>query len=88
MGNRTREALDLPIDRPATTGPRGPPRLDEPLPEALQGRFERFRLIARLSPSASPTENPASAIATSRTWSWKTIAPSVSRSTGSSDGCS
>ena len=49
---------------------------------------ERLRLIARRRPSASPGEKPANAIATSITWSWKTIAPSVSRSTGSSDGCS
>ena len=49
---------------------------------------ERRRLIARRSPSASPAVKPANAIATSSTWSWKTIVPSVSRSTGSSDGCS
>ena len=49
---------------------------------------ERLRLIARRSPSASPTEKPANAIATSITWSWKMIVPRVSRSTGSSDGCS
>ena len=36
----------------------------------------------------SPGEKPAKAIATSSTWSWKMIVPSVSRSTGSSDGCS
>ena len=40
----------------------------------------RLRLIARRSPSASPTVKPASAIATSSTWSWKTTTPSVSRS--------
>ena len=46
----------------------------------------RLRLIARRSPSASPTVNPASAIATSSTCSWKTITPSVSRSGSSSSG--
>ena len=40
----------------------------------------RFRLIARRSPSASPIVKPASAIATSSTWSWKTTTPCVSRS--------
>ena len=40
------------------------------------------------SPSASPIENPATAIATSSTWSWKMIVPSVSRSGSSSSGCS
>ena len=54
----------------------------------LRAAAERLRLIARRNPSASPGEKPANAIATSITWSWKTIAPSVSRSTGSSDGCS
>ena len=49
---------------------------------------ERLRLIARRSPSASPGEKPANAIATSITWSWKMIVPSVSFSTGSSDGWS
>ena len=49
---------------------------------------ERLRLIARRSPSASEEEKPASAIATSITCSWKTIVPRVSRSTGSSSGCS
>ena len=49
---------------------------------------ERLRLIARRSPSASPGEKPEKAIATSMTWSWKMIVPSVSRSTGSSDGWS
>ena len=39
----------------------------------------RLRLIARRSPSASPTLNPAAAIDTSSTWSWKTTTPSVSR---------
>ena len=39
----------------------------------------RLRLIARRSPSASPTLNPASACATDSTWSWKTTTPSVSR---------
>ena len=43
-------------------------------------RALRLRLIARRSPSASPTVKPASAIATSSTWSWKTTTPSVSRS--------
>jgi hypothetical protein len=47
-----------------------------------------LRLIARRNPSASPGEKPANAIATSITWSWKTIAPSVSLRTGSSDGWS
>jgi hypothetical protein len=49
---------------------------------------ERFRLIARRSPSASPIEKPASAVATSSTWSWKTITPSVSRSGSSNSGWS
>ncbi len=49
---------------------------------------ERARLIARRRPSASPAVKPAKAIATSITWSWKTIAPSVSLSAGSSDGWS
>ena len=49
---------------------------------------ERLRLIARRSPSASPGEKPAKAIATSITWSWKMIVPSVSCSAGSSDGWS
>jgi hypothetical protein len=49
---------------------------------------ERLRLIARRSPSASPGEKPAKAMATSMTWSWKMIVPSVSRSTGSSEGWS
>ncbi len=40
----------------------------------------RFRLIARRNPSASPIVKPASAIATSSTWSWKTTTPCVSRS--------
>ena len=44
--------------------------------------------MARRSPSASPAEKPAKAMATSMTWSWKMIVPSVSRSTGSSDGWS
>src|SRR6266516_1908994 len=48
----------------------------------------RFRLIARRSPSASPIERPAEAIATSSTWSWKTTTPSVSRSGSRSDSCS
>ena len=47
-----------------------------------------MRLIALLRPSASPAEKPASAIATWITWSWKTIAPSVSLKIGSSEGCS
>jgi hypothetical protein len=47
-----------------------------------------LRLIARRRPSASPGEKPANAIATSMTWSWKMIVPSVSRRTGSSDGWS
>ena len=47
---------------------------------------ERLRLIARRRPSASPGEKPANAIATSMTWSWKMIVPSVSRRTGSSEG--
>ena len=46
---------------------------------------ERLRLIARRRPSASPAENPENAIATSMTWSWKMIVPSVSRRTGSSE---
>ena len=49
---------------------------------------ERLRLIARRRPSASPGEKPAKAIATSMTWSWKMIVPSVSRRTGSSEGWS
>ena len=49
---------------------------------------ERLRLIARRSPSASPGEKPEKAIETSMTWSWKMIVPSVSRRTGSSEGCS
>ena len=49
---------------------------------------ERLRLIALRSPSASPGEKPANAIAHSITWSWKMIVPSVSFSTGSSDGWS
>ena len=48
----------------------------------------RLRLIARRSPSASPIEKPAAAIATSSTWSWKTTTPSVSRSASRSDSCS
>ena len=48
----------------------------------------RLRLIARRRPSASPTEKPASAIATSSTWSWKTTTPSVSRSGSASSGWS
>ena len=36
----------------------------------------------------SPGEKPANACATSITWSWKMIVPSVSFSTASSDGCS
>src|ERR671937_836601 len=46
---------------------------------ASSASWERLRLIARRSPSASPTLNPASAIATSSTWSWKTTTPSVER---------
>ena len=49
---------------------------------------ERLRLIARRRPSASPGLKPANAIATSITWSWKTIAPRVSLSTASKDGWS
>ena len=37
---------------------------------------------------AAKAVKPAKAMATSITWSWKTIAPSVSRRTGSSAGCS
>ena len=48
----------------------------------------RLRLIARRSPSASPTLNPADAIDTSSTWSWKTTTPSVSASGARSDSCS
>ena len=55
---------------------------------ASMAAAERLRLIARRSPSASPSEKPAKATATSSTWSWKMIVPSVSRSTGSSDGWS
>ena len=47
----------------------------------------RFRLIARRSPSASPIEKPAAAIATSSTWSWKTTTPSVSCRASRSDSC-
>ena len=46
---------------------------------ASSASWLRLRLIARRSPSASPTLKPASAIATSSTCSWKMIAPSVSR---------
>ena len=52
-----------------------------------RGARERLRLIARRSPSASPGAKPAKASATSSTWSWKMIVPSVSRRTGSSEGC-
>ena len=47
---------------------------------ASSASWLRFRLIARRSPSASPTVKPASAIATSSTWSWKTTTPNVERS--------
>ena len=55
---------------------------------ARMAASERLRLIARRRPSASPARKPAKAMATSITWSWKTIAPRVSFSTGSSAGCS
>ena len=48
----------------------------------------RLRLIARRSDSASPVVKPASAIATSSTWSWNTTTPSVSASTSRSSGWS
>ena len=86
-----READDLRrrrARRPRATAPRATAPVDELLLEARIAASERLRLIARRSPSASPGVKPANAIATSITWSWKTIAPSVSRSTGSSDGCS
>src|SRR5207237_888701 len=68
----------------------------EPAPLAVADEARRrgdgpwlcVRLIARRSPSASPTVKPASAIATSSTWSWKTTTPSVSRSGSSSSGWS
>ena len=44
---------------------------------ASSASWLRLRLIARRSPSASPTVKPASAIATSSTWSWKTTTPKV-----------
>ena len=44
---------------------------------ASSASWLRLRLIARRSPSASPTVKPASAIATSSTWSWKTTTPNV-----------
>jgi len=47
-----------------------------------------LRLIARRRPSASPGEKPAKAIATSMTWSWKMIVPSVSSSGSRSDSWS
>ena len=47
--------------------------------KASSASWLRLRLIARRSPSASPTVNPASAIATSSTWSWKTTTPKVDR---------
>ena len=79
-----------PYTRSATS--RGAPRATAPstnfCANARIASSERRLLIARRSPSASPGVKPANAIATSITWSWKTIAPSVSLSTGSSDGCS
>ena len=49
----------------------------------------RLRLcpIARRSTSASPAENPASAIATCIPCSWKSGTPRVRSRIGSSDGC-
>src|SRR6266436_2412764 len=55
---------------------------------ASSAACERLRLIARRSPSASPTVKPARWIATSSTWSWKTTTPSVSRSGSRKSGWS
>ena len=57
-------------------------------PFAFAELVARIRALARRSPSASPGLKPAKASATCITWSWKMIVPSVSRSTGSSAGCS
>ena len=85
---RLREAEAREADELVVDHVRG--RLVDALPEraldeARRGtprarRCERLRLIARRSPSASPTVKPARWIATSSTWSWKTTTPSVSRS--------
>ena len=60
----------------------GTPRLAAPSRNACHcasiAARERRRLIARRSVSACPAVKPASACATSSTWSWKTITPSVS----------
>ena len=71
-------ALDAALDRAG----------DEALAVGVQRRLRARRLIARRRPSASPAVNPAIAIATWITWSWKTIAPSVSARIGSRVGCS
>src|SRR5439155_1213478 len=55
---------------------------------ASSASCERLRLIARRRPSASPTLKPASAIATSSTWSWNTTTPSVERRQSASSGWS
>src|SRR5690348_16891950 len=71
----------------ASTPCRSAPAMNRPR-YASSASCERLRLIARRSPSASPTLKPASAIATSRTWSWKTTTPSVERRQSASSGWS
>ena len=75
-GSRTRRS------RRACRRPRRPSRASTPFASAPSTNRSRnasiasslrLRLIARRSPSASPTLKPASAIATSSTCSWKTI---------------
>ena len=62
--------------------------LDEAPVVGLDRRLRALAAHRPPQPLGLPGEKPANAIATSSTWSWKMIVPSVSCRTGSSEGCS
>ena len=69
-------------------GPLGHRALDEAAVVGLDRLRRALAAHRAAQPLGLPGEKPAKAIATSITWSWKMIVPSVSRRTGSSEGCS